>query len=271
MQVRYVAYHDTILNWKVSMASETAASLVSSQNDRLKIFLHALLFVAGFSLVFIVGWGGSVTVLGQLFGAYKRSIAQIGGVVVIIFGLATLEVIRLPWFYADTRAQYSGRGGSLGGSALMGIFFAAGWSPCIGATLGAILTMGLSQQTVGQAMWLASGYSLGLGFPFLIMAVGLERASDWIKRMRPYQKYFRIASGLFIITIGVLLLTNTMSLIAIWAFKNGLYIEKFTLFAAAPTYFTAILAGLLSFLSPCVLPLIPAYLGYLSGHTTQRS
>ena len=249
------------------MATETAASVAPIQNERLKIFLHALLFVAGFSLVFIVGWGGSVTVLGQLFVTYKRFLAQLGGIVVIMFGLATLEAIRIPWFYADTRTQYSDQRGTYGGSALMGIFFAAGWSPCIGATLGAILTMGLSQQTVGQAMWLASGYSLGLGIPFLVMALGLERASGWIKRMRPYQKYFKIASGVFIVTIGLLLLTNTMNLISIWAFKNGYFIESFSNYAAAPTYVTAIIAGLLSFVSPCVLPLVPAYLGYLSGHT----
>ena len=253
------------------MSSETAIPLVPSQGERLKIFLHALLFVLGFSLVFIIGWGGSATALGQVFGEYKRTVAQIGGVIVIMFGLATLELIRIPWFYADTRAQYSGQRGTYGGSALIGIFFAAGWSPCIGATLGAILTMGLSQQTVGQAMWLSSGYSLGLGIPFLAMALGLERASGWLKRVRPYQKYFKIASGVFIIAIGVLLLTNTMSLIAIWAFKNGYFIESFAAYAAAPTYLTAILAGLISFLSPCVLPLVPAYLGYLSGHTMQRS
>jgi cytochrome c-type biogenesis protein len=253
------------------MTTNTAPQFPSAKNDRLRIFLHALLFVAGFSMVFIIGWGGSATVLGQIFGTYKRVIAQVGGAVVILFGLATLEVIRVPWFYADTRAQYSGQRGTYGGSALMGIFFAAGWSPCIGATLGAILTMGLSQQTVGQAMWLSSGYSLGLGIPFLAMALGLERASGWLSRMRPYQKYFKIVSGIFIITIGLLLLTNTMSLIAIWALKNGLYIEAFTRYAAAPTYLTAIIAGLLSFLSPCVLPLVPAYLGYLSGHTFQKS
>jgi cytochrome c-type biogenesis protein len=253
------------------MSSETAIPLVPSQGERLKIFLHALLFVLGFSLVFIIGWGGSATALGQVFGEYKRTVAQIGGVIVIMFGLATLELIRIPWFYADTRAQYSGQRGTYGGSALMGIFFAAGWSPCIGATLGAILTMGLSQQTVGQAMWLSSGYSLGLGIPFLVLALGLERASGWLKRIRPYQKYFKIVSGVFIIAIGVLLLTNTMSLIAIWAFKNGYYIESFATYAAAPTYLTAILAGLLSFLSPCVLPLVPAYLGYLSGHALQKA
>ncbi|MBI5955353.1 MAG: cytochrome c biogenesis protein CcdA [Chloroflexi bacterium] len=252
------------------MTTDTVSPPLPSQTERLKIFLHALLFVFGFSLVFVIGWGGSVTALGQLFGAYKRVIAQFGGVIVIMFGLATLEVIRIPWFYADTRAQYSGRRGTYGGAALMGIFFAAGWSPCIGATLGAILTMGLSQQTVGQAMWLSSGYSLGLGIPFLAMALGLERASGWIKRMRPYQKYFKIASGLFIITIGVLLLTDSMKFIAIWAFKNGYFIESFAAYAAAPTYITAIIAGLLSFISPCVLPLVPAYLGYLSGHTLQK-
>lgn len=253
------------------MSTTITNTLMLERNERLRVFAHALLFVAGFSLVFIVGWGGSVTLVGQFFGAYKRIIAQIGGVIVIAFGLATLGVIRLPWFYSDTRAQYTGQRGTFGGSALMGIFFAAGWSPCIGATLGAILTMGLSQQTVGQAMWLASGYSLGMGIPFLAMALGLERATGWIKRVGRYRRAIQIASGVFIITIGILLFTNTMSLIAIWAFKNGLYVEKFSLFAAAPTYFTASLAGLLSFLSPCVLPLVPAYLGYLSGHTFQEA
>jgi cytochrome c-type biogenesis protein len=253
------------------MSTNAATTLAPAQNERLKVFLHALLFVAGFSLVFIIGWGGSVTLLGQFFGAYKRVIAQIGGVIVILFGLATLEIIRLPWFYADTRAQFAGRTGTFGGSALMGVFFAAGWSPCIGATLGAILTMGLSQQTVGQAMWLASGYSIGLGLPFLAMALGLEQATGWVRRVGRYHQAIQTASGIFIIIIGVLLLTNTMSLIAIWAFKNGFYVEKFALFAAAPTYLTAIIAGLLSFLSPCVLPLVPAYLGYLSGHTLRKA
>jgi cytochrome c-type biogenesis protein len=236
-----------------------------SMPRRWAVFAHALLFILGFSLVFIIGWGGAVTVLGQIFGEYKYALGRLGGVIVILFGLATLDIIRIPWFYADTRAQYTGQRGTYAGSALMGIFFAAGWSPCIGATLGAILTLGFNQQTVGQAMWLTSGYSLGLGIPFLLMALVLERAAGWVTRMRRYQRAFQIASGILILIIGFMLLTNTMTRISIWALQNGLYLD-FSAHTAAPTYMVAILAGLLSFLSPCVLPLVPAYLGYLSGH-----
>jgi cytochrome c-type biogenesis protein len=243
---------------------------ITTSSDRLHIFLHAVLFVLGFSVIFVIGWGGAATLLGQAFSQYKYLLGRIGGVIVILFGLATLDIIRIPWFYADTRTQYSGQRGTYPGSALMGIFFAAGWSPCIGATLGAILTLGMSQSTVGEAMWLSAGYSLGLGIPFLILALGIERATGWIKRVGRYRHGFQIASGVFILIIGFMLLTNTMSRIAIWAFQNGLYID-FSSYTAAPTYFIAMIAGLLSFLSPCVLPLVPAYLGYLSGHSLRAA
>lgn len=248
------------------MSKPIAVPQLQNVPQRREVLIHALFFVLGFSLIFTVGWGGAVTILGQLFGEYKYTLGRIGGVIVIVFGLATLDIIRIPWFYADTRTQYTGQRGTFVGSALMGVFFAAGWSPCIGATLGAILTLGMNQQTAGQAMWLTSGYSLGLGIPFLLMALGLEHATGWVFRMRRYQRVFQIASGVLILIIGVMLLTNTMSRIAIWAFQNGMYLD-FSSYAASPTYVTAILAGLLSFLSPCVLPLVPPYLGYLSGHS----
>lgn len=237
---------------------------------RIRVFFHALTFVASFSLVFIVGWGGATTALGQLFGSYKFVIARIGGVLVILFGLATLDIIRIPWFYYDTRPQFSGRTGTYASSALLGLFFAAGWTPCIGATLGAILTLGVSQNASGQAMWLASGYSLGLGIPFLLLALGLERATGWMRKLSRFRRAFQIASGVLIISIGVLLVTNWMSLIAIWAFKNKLFIDVFSIGSGVPSYLTAILAGALSFFSPCVMPLVPAYLGYLSGHAIRQ-
>lgn len=237
-------------------------------SHRLTTFMHALLFVLGFSLVFIIGWGGAATTAGQLFGRYKTVIGQVGGLVVIVFGLVTLGVLKIPWLYYDTRPEWNpNRRKGLLSSGMMGVFFAAGWSPCIGTTLGAILTLGFSQQTVGQAMVLSSGYALGLAIPFLVIGLAMERAFTLVRRFQRYQRGFKIFSGIFLIIIGAMLLTNRMTLIAIWAQSNGFYLDVPFGGAAVPTYLIAILAGLISFLSPCVLPLVPAYVGYLSGQT----
>lgn len=236
-----------------------------STAGRLNILLHALLFVLGFTIVFVVGWGGATTLLGSVFFQYKDWIARIGGAVLIVFGLATMDVIRIPWFYMDTRPEFHGKTGTYTGSMAMGLFFAAGWSPCVGATLGAILTLGLSQDSVGQAMILSSGYSLGLGIPFLLLALGMDRAIGWVRKLRKHLRTFQIISGALIISIGVLLFTGSMTWIAIWSQRSGLYLDLPTQ-GGVPSYLVAMAAGVLSFLSPCVLPLVPAYLGYLSGH-----
>ena len=230
------------------------------------IFGHALLFVLGFSFVFVVGWGGAATLLGQVFGTYKNTLAQIGGVVVILFGLSTLGVLKIPWLNYDTRPEWRNtpRAGWVS-SALMGVFFAAGWTPCIGATLGAILTLGFSGPS-GQAMVLSSGYALGLGLPFLLIGLGMERATGFLRRFQRHMRTMQIASGLLLIAIGIMLLTNRLALIAIWAQRNGFFLDVPLGAGATPTYPIAILAGLVSFLSPCVLPLVPAYIGYLSSH-----
>jgi cytochrome c-type biogenesis protein len=227
-----------------------------------------VLFVLGFSLVFILGWGGVATTAGHLFGQYKTIIGQIGGAVVIVFGLVTLGVLKIPWLYYDMRPEWSpNRRTGLISAGLMGVFFAAGWTPCIGTTLGAILTLSFSQQTVGQAMVLSSGYALGLALPFLAIGLAMDRASDFVRRLRPYQRGIQIFSGIFLVVIGVMLLTSRMTLIAIWAQRNGLYLDIPLGGAAVPSYLIAILAGLISFFSPCVLPLVPAYVGYLGGQT----
>jgi cytochrome c-type biogenesis protein len=249
----------------------TLNDIATAQNQpnikgRWKIFLHALAFVLGFTIIFVIGWGGAATLLGGLFREYKDWIARIGGVVLIFFGLATMDVIRVPWFYMDTRPEFKGRTGTFVGSLAMGLFFAAGWSPCIGATLGAILTLGYSQDTIWQSMILSSGYSLGMGIPFLLLAIGLEGAMPLVRRMRKYLRTFQIVSGVMIIAIGILLILARMTVLANWAMKSGLYLDLPAQASGAPSYVTAVAAGVLSFLSPCVLPLVPAFIGYLSGH-----
>lgn len=231
------------------------------------IFFHAVLFVLGFSLVFVIGWGGAATFVGQLFRDYKSELAKIGGVIVILFGITNLGILRIPWLYYDTRPQWNthNRHSSMLSSMFMGVFFAAGWTPCIGTTLGAILTMGFSQESSTQAMVLSSGYALGLGIPFLIIGAGIDRASHIVRRFRPHMRKIQVISGLLLIIVGIMLLTNRLTLIAIWAQRNSLYLDLPIGGASAPTYFIAILAGLVSFLSPCVLPLVPAYIGYLTG------
>lgn len=253
------------------MSSPISTASAPSLSRRFNTFLHALAFVAGFSLIFIVGWGGAATVFGQVFGQYKTIIGQVGGVVVIVFGLATLGILKIPWFYYDTRPEWKpSRRYSLVSSSLMGVFFAAGWTPCIGATLGAILTLGFSQETSGQAMLLSSGYALGLGLPFLAIGFGMDRAFNFVRRLRRYQHAMQITSGLLLIAIGLLLVSGRMTLIAIWAQRNGYYFDLPLGGAAVPSYLIAILGGMISFLSPCVLPLVPAYIGYLSGQAASN-
>ena len=236
---------------------------------RLKTFAHATLFVLGFSTVFVLGWGGAATLVGEVFFSYRPLLARIGGAVVVLFGLATLGALRLPWINYDLRPQWRpGHRSGFISSLLMGVFFAAGWTPCVGVTLSAILTLGFAQQTAGQGLVLLTGYALGLAVPFLALGLLVDRAAGVIRRLQRHMRWIQIVNGLLLIAMGLLLFSNQMFRIAAWALKNGLYLDVGLAGPDAPTYLLAVAAGLLSFLSPCVLPLVPVYLGYLNGRAT---
>jgi len=119
-------------------------------------------------------------------------------------------------------------------------------------------------------MLLASGYALGLGVPFLVIGFGMDRAFGLVHCLRRYQRPLQITSGLLLIAVGLMLVTGRMILIAIWAQQHGYYFDL-PLGSVVPTYLIAVLAGMISFLSPCVLPLVPAYVGYLSGQTVNNA
>lgn len=242
-------------------------------NARLVTFLHAVLFVVGFSVVFIIGWGGAATIVGQIFGIYKDVLGRLGGVVILVFGLSTLGIIRMPGlFYSDTRHAWNpGRGGGVLSSLMMGVFFAAGWTPCIGTTLGAILTLSFNQSSAGQAMLLTSGYAIGMGVPFLLIGLSMDRATTFVRRFRKHIRKIQIINGLLLIVVGLLMIFNQIFGISIWAQRSGFFIDLPFGRTAEPTYLIAVLSGLISFFSPCVLPLIPAYIGYLGGKAIRRA
>ena len=181
-------------------------------------FAHGLAFVLGFSLVFVLLGVAAAALGGVLFGI-RLWIARIGGVVVIIFGLHTLGLINIPFLNYDTRHQYAPRKGSgLFSSALMGVFFSAGWAPCVGPVLGAVLTLALNGGDITQGVILLSAYSIGLAIPFLLAAIGVGRVADLMKRHRRAIQIMSYVTGVVLVIVGVMLLTGTLERLARFGF-----------------------------------------------------
>lgn len=179
-------------------------------HNRLLTLRNSLLFILGFSLIFIA-LGASASLLGSVLNNYRQVLVTAGGILVIAFGFVMLGVIRLPALYKDTRQHYQGDSSTPIGAVLLGMAFAAGWTPCIGPVLGAILTMAASSGTLTQGAILLSFYALGLAIPFFIAAIALEsfvRFSARFKRFLPWVE--RVAGGILIVA-GVLMVTGTMT------------------------------------------------------------
>jgi cytochrome c-type biogenesis protein len=267
---------------------------------RFQVFSHALLFVAGFTLVFVLLFGLPTAVLGGLLFDYADWIARIGGILLIVLGLHMAGVfkalVRLtdlggaavrPLNVAAANVDYTldslilperrlhldqGRSPNYARSAVVGVTFAAGWTPCVGPLLGLVLSMAYTQP--GRAVPLLFVYSMGLAVPFLLTALLLGTAVGFLKRINRYMHAIELMSGILLIVVGMFLVSGAFSRINVLFSAAPEWLANVESGLAVGTTITvplAFLAGLLSFLSPCVLPLVPIYLGYLTGTTMASS
>jgi cytochrome c-type biogenesis protein len=175
--------------------------------------LHALWFVAGFTLIFVL-LGASASALGALLRDWQVWLGRVGGLLVILFGLYLLGVLRPALLTRERRLHLGTKPLGYLGSAAVGLTFGAAWTPCVGPILGAILTLAAARSSVGEGMVLLGWYALGLAVPFLLTAVALERFLAWFQRFRPYLPWIERVSGAILIVLGILLITDRFTLLA---------------------------------------------------------
>ncbi len=190
-------------------------------SNRWITFTHGLAFVLGFSVVFVV-LGVAVSAAGGILYDIRYYLAKVGGIVVIILGLHMMGVLRIPFLEYDVRVHDapSNRWGYLS-SALLGVFFSAGWSPCVGPVLGSILTLAINGGSVALGAKLLSAYSAGLAVPFLAAAFGIGWVTTILRKYSKTMHYVEIAMGVVLVIVGIMLFAGIFELIA----RYGYYVN----------------------------------------------
>lgn len=201
------------------MTGLTTAELSDDSRPAARIMGTAVLFVLGFSLVF-VGLGASASVLGRFLTDYRDIIEKVAGIVVVAFGIFMLGVIKLPGLYGEARMDLAfsrrfGRGAAL----VMGMAFAAGWTPCVGPILGTILALAASTGSAARGALLLFTYSLGLGVPFLLVAWLFGSVKPLLAWLNKNSLIINRVAGALLIAIGVLIFSGRLTVIAAWLSK----------------------------------------------------
>jgi cytochrome c-type biogenesis protein len=186
---------------------------------RRTVLLHGLLFVLGFTAVFLA-LGASATFIGALLKYASRGVQAVGGALLILFGLYLIGILRLPGAGREWRMHLSEKPLGYLGTFLVGVTFGAGWTPCIGPVLGGILTMAATRGSMGQGIGLLAMYSAGLAIPFLLSTVLIEAFLSGFKRFRPMLPWVNRISGVLLLLVGVLMLTGSFTQMSAW--MNGM-------------------------------------------------
>jgi cytochrome c-type biogenesis protein len=193
--------------------NELSDSGIEGFRHRRTALVHGVVFVLGFSFVFMM-LGAGATLIGSLFAYYSIWIERVGGILLILFGLILLGLVRLPGSERDWRVHLADKPVGYLGTFVVGIAFGAGWTPCLGPVLGGILTLAATRESLGQGMGLLAMYSLGLAVPFLLATVALQRFLGASVRFRRWLPWVSRVSGLLLIFVGLLLLTGSFSVLA---------------------------------------------------------
>lgn len=186
--------------------------------DRRNTMIHASLFVAGFTLIFLI-LGASASFLGQFLLRYEQWISRIGGVVMIALGLHLTGALRIVPLLRERKIQLSDKPAGHIGTLTVGMAFAAGWTPCLGPVLAAILTFTSTTDSFGNGVTLLGGYSAGLAVPFLVSALALDRFLDAFQRLRRFIPLVELASGLVLILLGLLLVTDSLTVLSAYLYQ----------------------------------------------------
>ncbi len=179
----------------------------------------ALFFVLGLSTVFLF-LGAAASAFGAFFIGNSQGFAKVAGVVVIVFGLHFLHILRLPFLMRDIRLDAGDKGGSAFGAYILGLAFAFGWTPCIGPILGTILTLAAQENSVARGTLLLGVYALGLGLPFILVAVFFQRLTPVLTFFKTHAARIEKAMGALLVLVGVMMLTGGFSAMSFWLLET---------------------------------------------------
>jgi len=180
---------------------------------RQQTIVHSLLFIAGFTTVFVL-LGASATFIGGFLDQYRDVVRKVGGILILTFGIHITGLIPIKMLLGEKRVTVHRKPAGYAGSFLVGLAFAAGWTPCIGPILGSILAVATTEETVYHGIALLLIYSLGLGLPFFLASLAMHQFLVFFNRFKKYIRIFEIITGVFLIIIGVLIFTNYLAVLA---------------------------------------------------------
>lgn len=190
---------------------------------RRQTMLHSLSFIGGFTVVFVL-LGASATYIGTFLQSHMELVRKVGGILIIVFGVHVTGLVPLKWLLGERRMSLKHKPAGFLGSFLVGLAFAAGWTPCIGPILASILMIAATEEKVAQGIVLLLLYSIGLGIPFLLSSLAMHRFIILFNRFKKHIRLFEITTGFFLMLVGLLIYTNWLSRLS--GYANLLFMKN---------------------------------------------